>query len=144
MNHLTDRELINHVIKFDTDPIRLRLATANERTVGAIWDDLVDVGIDETYCTFTSEWGSEMHVGRYIEHLREEISIRDNELHELRDELEERRALSIADLIEELRKEIRKEQYTAHEARKECNKAIEEADHAKEQLKMWNHLRSPA
>lgn len=143
IDHLTDKELINHVIKFDTDPVRIRLATANERTAGAIWDDLVDVGMDETYCTFTSEWGSNMHVGRYIQHLREEITIRDDELHQLREELEERKTLSIAGLIEELRQEIRKEQYIAHEAVKEHKKAEQAMLDAKEKLKMWNHLRTP-
>jgi len=143
IDHLTDKELINHVIKFDTDPVRIRLATANERTAGAIWDDLVDVGMDETYCTFTSEWGSNMHVGRYIQHLREELEIRDDELHQLREELEEQKARTIADLINELNQQITTEQYIAREARNEANKAKEDASKAREQLKMWNHLRTP-
>jgi hypothetical protein len=143
IDHLTDKELINHVIKFDTDPVRIRLATANERTAGAIWDDLVDAGMDETYCTFTSEWGSNMHVGRYIEHLREELTIRDDELHQLREELEEQKARTIADLINELNQQITTEQYIAREARHELDKARREAADAKEKLKMWNHLRTP-
>lgn len=143
IDHLTDKELINHVIKFDTDPVRIRLATANERTAGAIWDDLVDAGMDETYCTFTSEWGSNMHVGRYIEHLREELTIRDDELHHLREELEEQKARTIADLINELNQQITTEQYIAREARHELDKARHEAADAKEKLKMWNHLRTP-
>lgn len=143
IDHLTDKELINHVIKFDTDPVRIRLATANERTAGAIWDDLVDAGMDETYCTFTSEWGSNMHVGRYIDHLREELTIRDDELHQLREELEEQKARTIADLINELNQQITTEQYIAREARNEANKAKEDASKAREQLKMWNHLRTP-
>jgi hypothetical protein len=143
IDHLTDKELINHVIKFDNDPVRIRLATANERTAGAIWDDLVDVGMDETYCTFTSEWGSNMHVGRYIQHLREELEIRDDELHQLREELEEQKARTIADLINELNQQITTEQYIAREARNEANKAREDAAKAREQLKMWNHLRTP-
>jgi vacuolar-type H+-ATPase subunit I/STV1 len=143
IDHLTDKELINHVIKFDNDPVRIRLATANERTAGAIWDDLVDVGMDETYCTFTSEWGSNMHVGRYIQHLREELTIRDDELHQLREELEEQKARTIADLINELNQQITTEQYIAREARHELDKARQEAANAKEKLKMWNHLRTP-
>ena len=143
LDHFTDKELINHVIKFDTDPVRIRLATANERTAGAIWDDLVDVGMDETYCTFTSEWGSNMHVGRYIEHLREELSIAHDELHQLREELDEQKARTIADLINELNQQITTEKYIAREAQHEANKAREDAAKAREQLKMWNHLRTP-
>lgn len=143
LDHLTDRELINHVIKFDDDPVRIRLATSNERTIGAIWDDLVDVGIDETYCTFKSEWGSDMHVGRYIQHLREELEIRDNELYDLRQKLEEQEARTIADLISELNRQITTEKHIAKEARLEAERAIENEKHAREQLKMWNHLRTP-
>lgn len=143
LDHLTDSELINHVIKFDNDPVRLRLATANERTTGAIWDDLVDVGMDETYCTFRSEWGSEMHVGRYINHLREELELRDDELIQLRDELEDQKARTIADLIKELNQQITTQTHIANDARREADKARQAADHAREQLKMWNHLRTP-
>jgi hypothetical protein len=143
LTHLTDKELINHVIKFDNDPVRIRLATANERTAGAIWDDLVDVGMDETYCTFQSEWGSNMHVGRYIQHLREELQLRDDELHELREELEEQKARTIADLINELNQQINTEKYIAQDARRERDKAIDQAKEATEKLRMWNHLRKP-
>lgn len=142
LTHLTDKELINHVIKFDDDPVRIRLATANERITGAIWEDLVDCGMDETYCTFDSEWGSQMHVGQYINHLREELSIAHDEIHQLRAELDEQKARTIADLINELNQQINTEKYVAREARNERDRAIEEARDAKEKLKMWNHLRA--
>lgn len=141
--NLTDKELMDYVIKFDNDPIRVRLATTNERTAGAIWDDLVDVGIDETYCTFRSEWGTEMHVGRYIQHLREELEIRDDELHQLRQELEEQKARTIADLINELNQQITTEKYIAKEARMERDKAVDQAKDATEKLRMWGHLARP-
>ena len=143
LTSLSDKELINHIIKFDNDPVRIRLATANERITGAIWEDLVDCGMDETYCTFRSEWGSEMHVGQYINHLREELEIKENEVIDLRNELDEQKARTIADLINELNQQIHTEKYLAREARIERDKAVEEAKHAKEQLKMWNHLRTP-
>lgn len=143
LDYLTDKELINHVIKFDNDPVRIRLATANERITGAIWEDLVDCGMDETYCTFDSEWGSQMHVGQYIDHLREELTIRDDELRNLREELEEQKARTIADLINELNQQITTEKYIAREAQIEMNKAMEQAQKARDQLKMWNHLRTP-
>jgi hypothetical protein len=139
---LTDKELINYVIKFDNDPVRVRLATANERISGDIWDDLIDCGMDETYCTFESEWGSSMHTGQYIRHLREEIDIRDDELRQLRAELEEQKARTIADLIAELNQEITTQKYLAEEARKAKYKAEAESQDAKEKLKMWNHLRT--
>ena len=136
----TDKELIDYTIKFSDDPEKVRLATAMERVTGAIIDDLEYAGMDPTFCTFRSEWGGEYHPGRYITLLEDEIRIRDEDILKLREELEERRALSIADLIEELRKEVRAEQYTAQEARNQQYRAEVERDDAKSKLSMWNKL----
>ena len=139
---LTDKELINYTIKFSDDPVKIRLATAMERIEGAIIDDLVDAGMDDVYCTFRSEWGGEYHPGQYIRLLEDEVSDRDFQIKQLHDELEEQKARTIANLIEELNQEIKTKQYLIEEARAESRKAYEEAKHAKEQLKMWNHLRT--
>jgi hypothetical protein len=140
---LTDKELINYTIKFSDDPVKVRLATAVERVEGSIIDDLVDAGMDETFCTFRSEWGGEYHPGQYIRLLEDEVSDRDFKIKQLHDELEEQKARTIADLIAELTTEIRTQQYLVKEAKDETRKAYKEAEHAKEQLKMWNHLRTP-
>jgi CDP-glycerol glycerophosphotransferase (TagB/SpsB family) len=142
MNHLTDNELIDHIIKFSNDPEKIRLATVMERVTGAIIDDLIDAGMDETYCTFRSEWGGTYHPGQYIKLLEDEITDRDFQIKQLHDELEEQKSRTIADLIEELNQEIKTKQYLVEEARAESRKAYEEAKDAKEKLKMWNHLRS--
>jgi hypothetical protein len=142
MNHLTDNELIDYIIKFSNDPEKIRLATHMERVSGAIIDDLVDAGMDETWCTFRSEWGGEYHPGQYIRLLEDEIGQRDFQIKQLHDELEEQKARTIADLIAELNQEITTEKYLLRQAREETQKAYKEAEHAKEQLKMWNHLRS--
>jgi hypothetical protein len=139
---LTDKELINYTINFSDDPVKVRLATAMERIEGAIVDDLVDAGMDETWCTFRSEWGGEYHPGQYIKLLEDEISDRDFQIKQLHDELEEQKARTIANLIAELTVEIRTQQHIANEAKDEARKAYKEAEHAKEQLKMWNHLRT--
>ena len=140
---LTDKELINYTIKFSDDPVKVRLATAVERVEGAIIDDLVDAGMDETFCTFRSEWGGEYHPGQYIRLLEDEVSDRDFQIKQLHDELEEQKARTIADLIAELTTEIRTQQYLVKEAKDETRKAYKEAEDAKEKLKMWNHLRTP-
>ena len=140
---LTDKELINYTIKFSDDPVKVRLATAVERVEGSIIDDLVDAGMDETFCTFRSEWGGEYHPGQYIRLLEDEISDRDFKIKQLHDELEEQKARTIAELIAELTTEIRTQQYLVKEAKDETRKAHNEAELAKEQLKMWNHLRTP-
>ena len=137
----TDKELIDYTIKFSADPEKVRLATIMERTTtGAIWDDLVDCGIDETWCTFRSEWGSDMHTGQYIRHLREELDIRDDQILELTKELEELKARTVADLIQELNQQITTEKYMAQQAREAKYAAERERDVAKDKLSMWRAL----
>lgn len=138
--HFTDEELINYTIKFSNDPEKIRLATAMERMRGAVWDDLVDAGIDETYCTFTSEWGSEMHVGRYISHLREELDLRDEELQQLRDEVKELKTRTIMDFIQEVNQELTTAKYLVKEAQAERDKEHQARRKAERELEMWDVL----
>lgn len=137
---LTDKELIDYTIKFSDDAEKVRLATAMERITGAIIDDLVDAGMDDTFCTFRSEWGGEYHPGRYITLLEDEIRIRDEDILQLREELEELKARTVLDLLVELRQEIKTAEWMAEEARREQRKA--EGDHAimKSKLSMWTKL----
>ena len=137
---LTDKELIDYTIKFSDDPEKVRLATVMERVTGAIIDDLVDAGMDETYCTFQSEWGGEYHPGRYISLLEDEIRIRDEELQQLREELEEQKARTIADLIQELNQEIRTQQYLLAEAETARRNAVAERDTTRDKMKVWTAL----
>ena len=77
---MTDNELIDYTIKFDTDPVRVRLATYMDRHPGAILDDLERAGMDETHCTFRSEENGNTYLpGQYISHLENEIEY----LHEI-------------------------------------------------------------
>jgi hypothetical protein len=137
---LTDKELIDYTIKFSNDAEKIRLATHMERVSGAIIDDLVDAGMDETWCTFRSEWGGEYHPGQYIRLLEDEISQRDFEIKQLHDELEEQKARTIADLIAELNQQITTEKYLAQQAKDETRKAYKEAELAKSKLSMWAKL----
>lgn len=141
-NHLTDDELVKYVIKLDDDPIRLRLATYMERIKGAIIDDLHDAGMDETYCVFRGEWGGDYLPGQYIKHLEEDLRIAYDELHQLREELKEQKARTVAELIAELRQEITTQGYMRREAELAKGRAEDEAKEVKEKLKMWNHLRT--
>jgi hypothetical protein len=140
MNHLTDKELIDYTIKFSDDAEKVRLATAMERITGAIIDDLVEAGMDDTFCTFQSEWGGDYHPGRYITMLEDEIRIRDEDILQLREELEELKARTVLDLLVELKQQIKTAEWMAEEARREQRKA--EGDHAimKSKLSMWAKL----
>ena len=118
---LTDEELIDRVIKFSDDPEKIQLATYMERIKGAIIDDLIDAGMDNTYCTFTTEWGSDRLPGQYITHLEEEIQLRDN-------------------TIAELKQEIKTAKYVADEARAEQDRAEKDRSIMKDKLSMWAKL----
>jgi len=142
MNHLTDNELIDYIIKFSDDPEKIRLATHMERVSGAIIDDLVDAGMDEVWCTFRSEYGGDYHPGQYIRFLEDEVGDRDFKIEQLHKELDELRARTVAELIQELNQQITTEKFMAEQARAAANTARAEAAQAKEQLKMWNHLRT--
>ncbi len=137
---LTDKELIDYTIKFSDDADKIRLATVMERVTGSIIDDLVDAGMDETWCTFRSEWGGEYHPGQYIKLLEDEISHRDFQIKQLHDELEEQKARTIADLIAELNQQIATEKYLVQQAKDETRKAYKEAEVAKDKLSMWAKL----
>ena len=137
---LTDKELIDYTLKFSDDPEKIRLATVMERVEGAIIDDLVDAGMDETYCTFRSEWGGEYHPGMYISLLEDEIRHRDETIEQLHKELKEQKARTIADLIQELNQEIHTQQFMIKEATAETMRAKQERDLAKDKLSMWAKL----
>ena len=137
---LTDKELIDYTIKFSDDAEKIRLATVMERVTGAIIDDLIDAGMNETWCTFRSEWGGEFHPGQYIKLLEDEISQRGIQIRQLHDELEEQKARTIADLIAELNQQITTEKHLAQQAKDETRKAYKEAEVAKDKLSMWAKL----
>jgi chromosome segregation ATPase len=81
-----------------------------------------------------------MHVGRYISHLREEIDMRDDELRQLRDEVEELKTRSIIDFIQEVKQELKTAEYRvkqAQDARDEEHKARRKAER---ELEVWDVL----
>jgi hypothetical protein len=140
MNHLTDKELIDYTIKHSNDPLQVRLATVMERVSGAIIDDLVDAGMDETYCTFRSEWGGDYHPGRYITLLEDELKDRDYKIEQLHKELDNQKARTIADLIQELNQELHTMDWKMKETEASRMQAVKERDEAKSKLSMWAKL----
>lgn len=133
MNHLTDNELIDYIIKHDTDPIRVRLATHMQRVHGAIIDDLVDAGMDDVFCTFENTY----HPGQYIRHLENEIEYLNDQREQDLKELEQLRARTVMDLIAELKQDIKTAEWSMKEAYRELDKAREERELMKNKLDMW-------
>jgi len=138
LNHLTDNELIDYIIKYDDDPIRVRLATHMQRVAGAIIDDLERAGMDETFCEFRSVVTEGKYLpGQYISHLEGEIEYLNLQREQDAKEIQELQARTIADLIQELNQQITTEKYSTRIAREEKYEAEEKARVATEKLDMW-------
>lgn len=141
LDHLSDNELIDHIIKHDSDPIRVRLATHMQRLAGSIIDDLVYAGMDETYCEFRSVVNENTyHPGSYISHLENEIEYLNGKLEQDRKEIADLQARTVADLIKELNQQIETEKYRSSLAIKYQHEAEEKARVATHRLDMWAEL----
>lgn len=138
INNLSDNELIDYVIKHDTDPIRVRLATHMQRTKGAIIDDLERAGMDETFCEFRSIVNENTyHPGDYIRHLENEIDYLNNKADQDAKEIRALQSRTIMDLIAELKQDIKSAEWARQEAYRERNQARENESRMKEKLDMW-------
>ena len=133
MIHLKDNELIDYVLKHDTDPIRLRLAKVMDNMPGAILDDLEQAGMDPDFCNFEGTYLP----GQYIRHLEDEIDYLSNELQEAREKIVELEAMSVMDLISQLRETIYQEQARAALAVKYQHEAEAREEKMKDKLDMW-------
>lgn len=132
----TDKELIDYTLKFDTDPVRVRLAKVMDNMPGAILDDLEDAGMDPVFCNFENTYLP----GQYIRHLESELDIYHGENAQLREELEELKARTVMDLIAELKQEIKTADWMAAEARRERDQLQGDHDKMKSKLSMWTKL----
>lgn len=135
-NSLTDKELIDYTLKFDTDPVRVRLAGVMDRMPGFILDSLEEAGMDPETCLFENTWDC----GQYIRHLEQEIEIYHDENAQLRAELEERKALTVAGLIQELKQQIHTSEFIVKQTNEDRMRAVKERDEAKSKLSMWAKL----
>lgn len=141
LNHLKDNELIDYVIKYDDDPVRVRLATYMDRHPGAILDDLERAGMDEVHCTFRDEDTCNDYLpGQYISHLKNEIQYLQEQLDQALNEIEELKPMSVSELISTLRQEILTEKYSRQAAEQSRYKALDERDDMKKKLDMWTIL----
>jgi hypothetical protein len=136
--NMTDNELIDYTIKFDNDPVRVRLATYMDRHPGAILDDLERAGMDETFCTFRSVvTETEYLPGQYISHLENEIDYLQEQLKQALDEIEEMKTMNVSELIAMLRQEVLTEKYMREKAERSRYEAHQEREDMKKKLDMW-------
>ena len=136
MKHLTDGELIDYIIKYDNDPIRIRLAKIMDNMPGFILKRLEDVGMDPETGMFENIYDP----GDYINHLENEIDYLSRELHSTQEKLAERETLTVADFIEELLHENRRLDYKAQTAEGARRKAEEDNERTQKKMKVWTAI----
>jgi hypothetical protein len=136
MNHLTDRELITYTLKFDTDPVRVRLAKIMDKMPGFILQRLEDVGMNPETCMFENCYDP----GDYITHLETEVEWRDNDIQELQNKLHEFESMTLLEFMESIKKKLEEEKSNNELLKRDIRKAVEEKDNMHSKLKMWSAL----
>ena len=135
---MTDNELIDYTIKFDNDPVRIRLATYMDRHPGAILDDLERAGMDQTDCTFRDKDTCNDYLpGQYISHLEDEIDYLQGQLNQALGEIEEMKTMKVSELIGQLRQEVVTEKHMRERAERSRYEAHQEREDMKKKLDMW-------
>jgi hypothetical protein len=136
--NMTDNELIDYTIKFDNDPVRVRLATYMDRHPGAILDDLERAGMDQTDCTFRDKDTCNDYLpGQYISHLEDEIDYLQGQLNQALGEIEEMKTMKVSELIGQLRQEVVTEKHMRERADRSRYEAHLEREDNKKKLDMW-------
>ncbi len=136
MNHLTDGELIDYTLKYDTDPVRVRLARIMDNMPGFILKRLEDVGMDPETCMFENCYDP----GDYITHLETEIEWRDNDLQELQDKLHEFEQMTVLEFMENVKSKLLAEKRYNERLQRDIEEARKEREDMRSKLKMWSKL----
>lgn len=133
---MTDGELIDYTLKFDTDPVRVRLAKIMDNMPGFILQRLEDVGMNPETCLFENCYDP----GDYINHLENEVEWRDNEINKLQGKLEELEAMTVLEFMDNIRRKLEAEKRHNDLLKQDIRKAVDEKDHMKSKLSMWTKL----
>lgn len=136
LNHLTDEELIQYVIKHDTDPIRLRLAQYMDDMPGRILDGLKRAGMNPETCLHENTYES----GEYIEHLKSELDVYERELMETKEKLAERETMTVSELIKELHEAADRAYSQVAVANRQVREAEQEVETTRKKMKVWTAI----
>jgi hypothetical protein len=136
LNHLTDGELIEYILKFDNDPVKIRLASIMDNMPGFILKRLEDVGMNPETCLFENTYDP----GDYINHLENEIDYLSRELHSTQEKLAERETLTVADFIEEMLHTNRRLEIRIQQSNDARMKAEEDNKRTQQKMKVWRAL----
>lgn len=132
----TDKELIDYTLKFDTDPVRVRLAKVMDKMPGFILQRLEDVGMNPETCMFENCYDP----GDYITHLETQIEWLNNDMQELQEKLREYETMTVLEFMNDVRRKLEAEKRHNELLQQDIRKAVDEKDHMKSKLSMWTKL----
>ncbi len=136
MNHLTDKELIDYTLKFDEDPVRVRLAKVMDEMPGFILQRLEDVGMDPETCMFENCYDP----GDWINHLENEIEFLNRENQELQEKLHRLETMTIIEFVADVNRKLESEKRHNILLQQDIRHANDEREHMKSKLSMWTKL----
>ncbi len=150
---MTDSELLHYLDLYSNDPLIRRLVDLMQNTRGEVIRDLVDAGMDSKTWTFNTDYET-MYPGEYIESLRSELRCNEQDMDDMRyemekacDERDELKARNIMQFIEEVQQEKRAAAAKAQAAyadvaniREESSKVKKENEKLREQINMWGRM----
>jgi hypothetical protein len=147
LNHLSNSELLVYLDKHSTDPLIVRLVNILMEKQYGLVSDLLAAGMNEQTWTFCPDSYNEFYPGQYISHLRDKLDhalddLEDCEfqLKQAKEEIDELKARTVAELIAELHTEVRTANFRADEAEKWRRKAQDEVQATRDKMKVWRAL----
>ena len=148
-NAMTDRELLHYLDLYSEDPVVRRLMHLLGNTRGSLIAELEEAGMDPQTWTFQDDYDA-MFPGEYIEHLRSQLQHAQDEADSLQwkldgviEERDQLKTRSIAELIEEVWEEKRKNSDMVREAMATVKAFKDENTRLKEQIDMWARMNQP-
>jgi hypothetical protein len=147
LDHLSNSELLVYLDKHSTDPLIVRLVNILMEKQYGLVSDLLAAGMNEQTWTFCPDSYNEFYPGQYISHLRDKLDyalddLEDCEfqLKQAKEEIEELRARTVAQLIAELHAEVTTARYLADEAEQRRRNMIDEVETTRNKMKVWRAL----
>lgn len=148
-NAMTDRELLHYLDLYSEDPVVRRLMHLLGNTRNSLIAELEEAGMDPQTWTFQDDYDA-MFPGEYIEHLRSQLQHAQDEADSLQwkldgviEERDQLKTRSVADLIEEVWEEKRKNSDMVREAMSTVKAYKDENTRLKEQIDMWARMNQP-
>ena len=148
-NAMTDRELLHYLDLYSEDPVVRRLMHLLGNTRSSLIAELEEAGMDPQTWTFQDDYDA-MFPGEYIEHLRSQVQHAQDEADSLQwkldgviEERDQLKTRSVAELIEEVWEEKRKNTDMVREAMSTIKAYKDENTRLKEQLDMWGRMNQP-